>query len=85
MTYATGIVVRRSEVSGTNNCNVMYNKFANEERFDLESPNFTGTSIPLLSTALPNMTSLAASDRLQNVIEYCIRRAQAARNIFGHG
>ena len=35
------------------------------ERFDLELPNFTKTSIPTYSTTTPNMTLLAASDRLQ--------------------
>ena len=42
-------------------------------RFDLESPSFTRTATPIPSTATQDMTSLATSDRLQNVIEYCIK------------
>ena len=33
--------------------------------FDLESPNFTGTSIPALSTTAPDMTSVSTSVRWQ--------------------
>ena len=33
------------------------------ERFDIESPNFTGTFIPTCSTSPPDMTSLASSGR----------------------
>ena len=34
-----------------------------QEQFDLESPNFTWTSVPALSTASPDTTSLATSSR----------------------
>ena len=33
------------------------------KRFDLESPNFTQTSIPTLSTVVPDMTSFSTSGR----------------------
>ena len=35
------------------------------KQFDAESPNFMGTSIPILSTATPDMTSLSISGRQQ--------------------
>ena len=41
-----------------------------QERFDQESPNVTRTSTPAHSTATPDRTSLAASGRLQNAINY---------------
>ena len=33
------------------------------EPFDIESPNFTWTSVPTYSTATPDMTSLSTSGR----------------------
>ena len=41
--------------------------------FDLESPNFTRTSVPTLSTASPDMTSLSFSGQ-KFKRKYCLRR-----------
>ena len=44
------------------------------ERFHIESPTFTRTDIQTgLPDSRPCMKSLASSDRLQNVSEYCIK------------
>ena len=43
------------------------------EQFDLESTNFIRTSIPTHSTAISDMTSIAASGQLQNAMKYCTK------------
>ena len=52
------------------------------EWFDLDSPNFTRTLILVGPTTTLDMTSLAASGRLQNAIRYCtkVSRTGAAAN-----
>ena len=46
---------------------------AYQKRFDLESLNFTLISVPTYAIVTTDMMSIAASCRLQNVIEYCIK------------
>ena len=50
-----------------------------QEHFDLESPNFTQTFRRTCPIITPDMTSLAASGRLQNAIYYCIKVGPASR------